>query len=356
MVRIAEITLDKNGRPAVRITANPVDAHAKYSNIHTHDKNGKPALRVTCEDESIEGGEAITIDAGDIKVEWSDKQGENPEEISLHDAIQLLRNAVENMPDNYINADAATYSPNTVGDLFTRSKAHLVKIYNEDCMPTKGAYTVFSLGWTYSDSNNMPALLAVELATGKLYFFHGNQSQCVPAAWRELGGAASTDGGDGEIGLRGDYCSTYGITAWDYGIITRGSGNKLNIPGGMRMSIPAADGSGDSTELTLSSPQTYTMKGTKTCFLIWQDLDPDEPLQECDQICFRKTKPEESDAICRLWWDGKVWRFRSINYGDVWLQCRAQPLVKCIFNADGQLVRLDFTGWYNAAPKAPVTE
>lgn len=354
MTKIAEVTLDGNGRPALRVTAHHLDPHESYSNIHTHDKDGKPALRITCQDGSIEGGEAITVDASDILVDWTDKDGQNSESISIHDALQTLRDAIESIDDNYINADASTYSPNTISDLFNRSKAHLVKVYNEDCMPTKGAYTVFSLGWTYSDTNNMPALLAVELATGKLYFFHGNQSQCTPAAWRELG-ATSSDV-DGEIGLRGDYCSTYGVTAWDYGIITRGTGNKLNFPGGMRMSIPAADASGDSTEFTLGSAQTYTMKGTKTCFLIWQDLDPDEPLQECDQICFRKTTPPESDAICRLWWDGKVWRFRSINYGDVWLQCRAQPLVKCIFNADGQLVRLDYTGWYNAAPKSQVSE
>lgn len=170
--------------------------------------------------------------------------------------------------------------------------------------------------------------------------------------WVSIPSTASISAGD--EGLRGDYCSTYGVVGVDYGIITRGTEtNSLNIPGGMRLSIPAADGSGDSTEYTMGSPYTYSMSSTKTCFLIWQDFDPDEPLQECDQICFRKSLPEESNAACRLWWDGKVWRFRSINYGDVWRECRAQPLVKCIFNADGTLVRLDYIGWYNLPPKAP---
>lgn len=91
----------------------------------------------------------------------------------------------------YINADASTYTLATLQDAFNYSPARLYKIFNEDKMPTKNTYTLFSLGWTYNDSNNMPTLLASDLQTGKFYFYHGDYENCSPETWQEF-----TFGGD----------------------------------------------------------------------------------------------------------------------------------------------------------------
>lgn len=93
--------------------------------------------------------------------------------------------------DLYINADASTYTLATLQDAFNYSAARLYKIFNEDKMPTKNTFTLFSLGWTYNDSNNMPTLLASDLQTGKFYFYHGVYENCSPTTWQEF-----TFGGD----------------------------------------------------------------------------------------------------------------------------------------------------------------
>lgn len=93
--------------------------------------------------------------------------------------------------DNFINSDASTYTLATLQDAFNYSAARLYKIFNEDKMPTKNTFTLFSLGWTYNDTNNMPTLLASDLQTGKFYFYHGDYENCSPNTWQEF-----TFGGD----------------------------------------------------------------------------------------------------------------------------------------------------------------
>lgn len=101
------------------------------------------------------------------------------------------KNIIPLIIDNAINNDASTYDLTSLSSIFSSSRAKLAKIHAEEKMPTTGAYTVLSLGWTYTDSENAPALLAVELATGKLYYYQGTEANCTSAAWKEFnfGGA-----------------------------------------------------------------------------------------------------------------------------------------------------------------------
>ena len=107
------------------------------------------------------------------------------------DADKISKEWVTN---NFINADASTYTLASLQDAFTFSNARLMKVFNETKMPTTDTYTLFSLGWTYNDSNNAPSLIAVNLATGKLYFYQGTYENCSAEAWQEFafgeGGAA----------------------------------------------------------------------------------------------------------------------------------------------------------------------
>lgn len=94
--------------------------------------------------------------------------------------------------DNFINADASTYTLASLRDPFNYSNARLYKIFNEGKMPTRDTYTLLSLGWTYNDSNNIPTLVASNVATGKFYYYHGSYADCTPEAWQ----AFTFDGGE----------------------------------------------------------------------------------------------------------------------------------------------------------------
>lgn len=243
-------------------------------------------------------------------------------------------------PDDFINADASTYTLESLESLFTSRKARLAKIFGEDKMPSTQAYTVLSLGWTYGDSNNAPALIACNLVTHKLYFYHGTLASLTADKWQEF--AFGIGSGSDDFGMRGDYCTTYGVVKSPYGrprLGTFGS-NTVIIPAGMQIEMPGdvlSTGAAETTvEVTLG----------KTCYIIYVP-GLEEPYQACEQICFSKTLPAESDAVCRVWFDGVDWWYRSLDTGDIWRNVkRAQPLCKCIYTGNN-ITRLNYIGWYH---------
>lgn len=158
----------------------------------------------------------------------------------------------------------------------------------------------------------------------------------------------STGNGSEDFGLRGDYCSSYGVTASPNGRPKIGAVGTKNIiiPAGLRIEMPN-DG-----QTTIASQVTVEIPLNETCFFVFVP-DLDEPYQFCEQICFKKTKPSESNATCRVWFDGKDWWYRSVNMGDTWIKVvRAQPLGKCIFT-NGSLTRINYIGWYHDGYKDP---
>lgn len=246
------------------------------------------------------------------------------------------------LSEDVINNDASTYDLTSLSSLFTSFKAKLVKVHAESKMPTTGAYTVLSLGWTMTDSENMPALLAVELATGKLFYYHGTENNCTADAWKEFSFGATSDDG-----LKGDYCATYSVTRWPNGLPTISSSvpNTIDIPAGLELDIPGTKAAPSNGLLTIASAQSYTLKKSKTCWLAYIP-GLDEPFVECEQLCFSKTMPAESNATCRAWFDGEEWKYRDINHGDVWRPTRMHILARCIFTGD-VLTRLSYIGWYS---------
>lgn len=111
MPRIAEIVLDANGRPALRITANPAILHRAYENIHTVDKNGNPAIRITCEDMSILGNkDAITVAAEDVAVAITTRDGSEEFESNVANVIQTIYNDLADLGDtvNTMQGDIST--------------------------------------------------------------------------------------------------------------------------------------------------------------------------------------------------------------------------------------------------------
>lgn len=243
---------------------------------------------------------------------------------------------------NYINNNASTYTLESISSLFTSSDAKLAKVYNEAKLPTTGAYTIFSLGWTYTDSENAPALLAVELATGKLYYYQGTEANCTSTAWKEFNFGGATPQSADDYGIRGDYCSKYGVIK----IGTKPdiiSSTEILWVGPNIIKMPGTLANPSESLVTVANSITHTIHKTTDFDLVYvHGLDD---LLECDKVCFSRTKPTE-EGTCQVWFNGIEWKFRDVNQGNVWTAARCQPLGRVIFT-DGTPTRIDYVGWYH---------
>lgn len=241
----------------------------------------------------------------------------------------------------FLNADASTYILDSLSPMFQYSTAKLAKVYNENKLPTTGAYTVLSLGWTYNDNNNQPALLAVELSTGKFYYYFGTEENCKPSAWKEFNFGSGT--GTSNNGIIGDYQSHYGIIDAPYGLPTQGTGNEIKMAAGLQLSVPGAD-----NYITLSSAETYTLTSTTDCtlFYVRSESGGAATYMEATSVHYSEDEPEYNGITGFQAWKkpGENWQFRSNDTGNVWRSVVGTPLMDCKFS-NGNLVRIDFIGY-----------
>lgn len=259
-----------------------------------------------------------------------DKNGFKWEELSVNNT-------------NFINSNAALYTLTSLESFFTSSDAKLAKVYNESKLPTSGSYTVFSLGWTYTDSGNAPALLAVELATGKLYYYQGTEANCTSTAWKEFNFGGATLQSTDDYGIRGDYCSKYGVIKIGNSKPDIISSTEILWVGPNIIKMPGTLANPSESLVTLANSITHTIHKTTDFDLVYvHGLDE---LLECDKVCFSRTKPTE-EGTCQVWFNGIEWKFRDVNQGNVWTAARCQPLGRVIFT-DGAPTRIDYVGWYH---------
>lgn len=236
---------------------------------------------------------------------------------------------------SYINNNASTYTLESLSSFFVSSDAKLAKVYNEANLPTTGAYTVFSLGWTYTDSENAPALLAVELATGKLYYYHGTEANCTSSTWKEFNFGAGGGSSPDNNGLEGDYCARYGIVdETQSGLPRQGTGNQVIIPVGLVLDVPGVPGL-----TTVASQITHNLTAT-TSGELW--LANGEVIEVLD-MNWTETEPDDGTTGFAGWWNGKEAKFKSNDTGNVWRAANAVRVAKFVMT-DGNLTRLCFTG------------
>lgn len=138
-------------------------------------------------------------------------------------------------------------------------------------------------------------------------------------------------------GLRGDYCTTYGIVGSTGGLITIPSGtNTIKIPVGTTLKTP---GSVDSL-ITISSEVVHTVVAEDTFVLFWT---ANGTYIEADDVQFIATEPVAyTGDNMQAWWNGTRWQFRAA--GGAWQTMNATPLCRCIF-VGSSLARLDFVGY-----------
>lgn len=157
----------------------------------------------------------------------------------------------------------------------------------------------------------------------------------------QTGGATlqSTD----DYGIRGDYCSKYGVIKIGNSKPDITSSTEILWVGPNIIKMPGTLANPSESLVTLANSITHTIHKTTDFDLVYvHGLDE---LLECDKVCFSRTKPTE-EGTCQVWFNGIEWKFRDVNQGNVWTAARCQPLGRVIFT-DGAPTRIDYVGWYH---------
>lgn len=140
-------------------------------------------------------------------------------------------------------------------------------------------------------------------------------------------------------GIKGDYCSTYGITDMPNGVITTpAENNNLNIPAGIILKAAGSD-----TLTTLASATTHQTQSVDNFTLFYAGGD----FLECGSVHYSEIEPATNgETNYQAWYSPIIgsWQFRSNDTGNVWRTAVATPLCDCIFT-NGNITRIDFIGY-----------
>lgn len=149
----------------------------------------------------------------------------------------------------------------------------------------------------------------------------------------------ASGGTSGDNGIKGDYCSTYGITDMPNGVITTpAENNNLNIPAGIVLKAAGA-----TTLTTLASATTHETTSTTGFTLFYAEGD----FLECGEVNYSESEPSDNGVEnYQAWFNPQIgkWKFRSVDTGNVWREAVATPLCDCIFT-NGNITRIDFIGY-----------
>lgn len=145
------------------------------------------------------------------------------------------------------------------------------------------------------------------------------------------GGGKSTDDG-----IKGDYCSTYGILAAPNGVLTA-NGMKLTLKAGLVLQC-----AGQEAKTTIASDTVHEVEST-------QDFDffyADGAFYEATQVVYSRTEPEDGATGILAWWnpDVKKWQFKSNAAGNVWATADKAARLAHIHTDGTSITRIDYIG------------
>lgn len=137
-------------------------------------------------------------------------------------------------------------------------------------------------------------------------------------------------------GIKGDYCSTYGILAAPNGVLTA-SGMKLTLKAGLVLQC-----AGQEAKTTIASDTVHEVEST-------QDFDffyADGAFYEATQVVYSRTEPEDGDTGILAWWnpDVKKWKFKSNAAGNVWATANKAARLAHIHTDGTSITRIDYIG------------
>lgn len=150
-------------------------------------------------------------------------------------------------------------------------------------------------------------------------------------------GGSSTTGGD--EGIKGDYCTTYGILESPNGILENPGGMEVKLKQGVVLQLSGATG-----QTTISGDMTQTLTSTSDCDLFY--VSGTSSLMEVANIVWSKTEPDNGATGVLAWWnpDNGKWKFKSNDEGNVWAEANATPIAH--IHTDGTTItRIDHIGY-----------
>lgn len=164
-----------------------------------------------------------------------------------------------------------------------------------------------------------------------LYLWDGNE-------WRGAGGT-SIDPGAGIDGIKGDYCTSYGIIDAPNGVLTNPSGMEVVLKQGVVLQLAGQD-----IKTIISGDLTHTITSTADCDLFY--VSGTTSLMEVAQIVWSRVEPDNGQAGVLAWWnpDNKKWKFKSNDTGNVWAEAVATPVAHIHTNGT-TITRIDHIGY-----------
>ena len=142
-----------------------------------------------------------------------------------------------------------------------------------------------------------------------------------------------------DAGIKGDYCTTYGILEAPNGILTNPSGMEVTLKQGVVLQLAGQD-----IKTTVSGDMTQTLTSTADCDLFY--VSGTTSLMEVAQIVWSKNEPDNGQTGVLAWWnpDNKKWKFKSNDTGNVWAEAVATPVAH--IHTDGTTItRIDHIGY-----------
>lgn len=140
-------------------------------------------------------------------------------------------------------------------------------------------------------------------------------------------------------GIKGDYCTTYGVLEAPKGILTNTSGTEVTLKQGVLLQLAGQDG-----KTLISGDLTQTLTSTEDCDLFY--ISGTSSLMEVAKVVWSETEPSALDSGVLAWWkpsNGK-WKFISTDAGNVWAEAIATPIAH--IHTDGKsITRIDHIGY-----------
>lgn len=174
----------------------------------------------------------------------------------------------------------------------------------------------------YTELSNKPSINGVTLI--------GNKTSA------DLG-ISTTGGGEDKYGIRGDYCSKYGIIDCPNGLMSSPVGtNSLVIAAGIRLLMPNKD-----NQTTLASQETYNIESANDFTLFYLDGS----WFEANEVCWQVAEPNGT-ADATAWWnpEDNKWRFKSNDTGNVFREASGTPLAD-VYMQNGAVIRIEYAGY-----------
>lgn len=218
----------------------------------------------------------------------------------------------------------------TVNQLF---KANRIQLLNSIDVAVPNGSTL-QLG-VYSQ----PAIL--QASNFNIDTIHPNNGVARPATLngKQIATVDDVSAAGGDDGIKGDYCTSYGILEAPNGILTNPSGMEVTLKQGVVIQLAGQD-----IKTMVSSDMSQTLTSTADCDLFY--VSGTSSLMEVAQIVYSKNEPDNGATGVLAWWnpDNGKWKFKSNDTGNVWKEAVATPIAHIHTNGTA-ITRIDHIGY-----------